>query len=369
MSEKREMEVYQPPAPVVDADVVVIGRMMAQSGYFQDAKQEAQAVVKVLAGREMGFPAVASMTGIWIIQGRVTIGANMMAGAVKRSRRYDYKVTKINDEGCWIDFYEGGVKLGESSFTRAQAVAAKTQNIDKFPRNMFFARAMSNGVKWFCPDIFLGAPVYTPDELGAAVTYDDGGNILSVNETPSLPQAASAPQKAVVHTAPEAPAAPALPDLARASSGIRSAMEKRGFTETHISWLLSEILADETLIDAAKYDALLARHKDIISNRLTVAALDTEMAFVPEDDPPAAKPAAADDFSDPFSEDAPDTSGAYPADATVTDVMTPAQRRMIGALQEQVGETTAIDGFTRQQASQLIDDLKARIGAAPVEKK
>ena len=91
-------------------------------------------------------------------------------------------------------------------------------------------------------------------------------------------------------------------------------MEKRGFTEKHVSWLLSEILADEMLTDAAKYDALLARHKDIIANRLTVAALDTEMAFVPEDDPPAS--AATDSFADPFSEDAPDASGENPAEST-----------------------------------------------------
>ena len=29
---------------------------------------------------------------------------------------------------------------------------------------MLFARAISNGVKWFCPDVFAG-PVYTPEEM------------------------------------------------------------------------------------------------------------------------------------------------------------------------------------------------------------
>ena len=37
-----------------------------------------------------------------------------------------------------------------------------------FARNMLFARAMSNGARWFTPDVF-GGPVYTPDELGAEV--------------------------------------------------------------------------------------------------------------------------------------------------------------------------------------------------------
>ena len=36
----------------------------------------------------------------------------------------------------------------------------------QFPRNMKFARAMSNGVGLHCPDLTAGTPVYTPDELG-----------------------------------------------------------------------------------------------------------------------------------------------------------------------------------------------------------
>jgi len=30
---------------------------------------------------------------------------------------------------------------------------------------MLFARAISNGVRWYCPDVFSGAAVYTPDEF------------------------------------------------------------------------------------------------------------------------------------------------------------------------------------------------------------
>lgn len=52
------------------------------------------------------------------------------------------------------------------------------------------------------------------------------------------------------------------------------------------------------------------------------------------------------------------------AGGTTADNITPAQRRMISALQEQCGDETAVDHFTRKQASQLIDTLKARIGGS-----
>jgi len=159
------------------ADTMQLGKVLAASGFFQDARGEAQAVVKVLAGRELGFGPVASMTGINIIQGRVSLSANLMASAVKRSGRYDYAVREMTDDVCDIEFFEnrGGERpwrsIGISKFTKSDALRAGTKNMDKFPRNMLFARALSNGVRWYCPDV-TGGPVYTPEELGANVNEE-----------------------------------------------------------------------------------------------------------------------------------------------------------------------------------------------------
>jgi hypothetical protein len=129
------------------ADTMSLGKLLAESGFFQDSKQAAQAAVKVLAGQEMGIGAIAAMTGINIIQGRVAISANLMASLVRRSGRYSYRVLKLDAEGCEIEFSENGRPIGVSAFTREDAAKAGTQNMGKFPRNMLFARAISNGVK------------------------------------------------------------------------------------------------------------------------------------------------------------------------------------------------------------------------------
>ena len=160
---------YQAP------DVMTLGAVLAKSGYFQDARDAAQAVVKVLAGQELGFGPIASMTGIYIVKGSVSLSANLIAASVKRGK-YNYRITELTDTACKIDFYEGKEKVGESGFTMDDAKAAGLalgENYKKFPRNMLFARAMSNGAKWFCADVF-GGPVYTPDELGAAVDGETG---------------------------------------------------------------------------------------------------------------------------------------------------------------------------------------------------
>lgn len=149
-------------------DLTLLAEVVAASGFFSDAKSKAQCAVKILAGLELGLPAFASMTGISIIQGKPSLSANLMAAMVKRSGVYDYRVRRLDDNGCEIEFFQRGESIGFSSFGAEDAVKAgiKGAMYGKYPRNMFFARAMSNGVRWYCPDLFLGASVYTPEELG-----------------------------------------------------------------------------------------------------------------------------------------------------------------------------------------------------------
>jgi hypothetical protein len=166
-----------------------LGQIMHQSGFFADARSQAQAIVKILAGAELDFGPVASMNGIYILNGRTTLSAQLVAAAIQRSGRYRYRVVEHTAESCTLDFFELEAgkreKIGTSSFSMADAHAAgldTTANWKKWPRNMLWARALTNGARWFCPDVFSGA-VYTPDELGAEV--DEEGNPIEVIEAPA----------------------------------------------------------------------------------------------------------------------------------------------------------------------------------------
>ena len=156
-------------------------KAMSASGFFADSHQAAQAIVKILAGMELGFGAFASMTGVHIIKNKPTLAANLMAAAVKRGGKYNYKVIRLDNKGCELAFYEGGAEVGRSKFDEADAKQAGLLGGDnwvKYPRNMYFARAISNGQKWYAPDIFNGVTVYTPDEMGAQV--DEEGNAVII---------------------------------------------------------------------------------------------------------------------------------------------------------------------------------------------
>lgn len=165
MAEEKAIAIVKEPFQ----ETMQIAAVFAESGFFSDTKTAAQAVVKIMAGREYGFGAFSSMTGIHIIQGKPTLSAHLMAAAIKRSGRYNYRVTRLDDKGCTIEFYDNGKLVGPpSTFTEEDAKKAKLLGKEgpwmAYPRNMYFARAMSNGAKFYCPEVFE-AGAYVEGEI------------------------------------------------------------------------------------------------------------------------------------------------------------------------------------------------------------
>lgn len=171
---------------------------MVKSGFFRDTTQVAQAAVNIMAGSELGFGPFASMTGVHIIQNKTVLSANLLAAAIKQTGRYNFRVTKHSDTECEITFYEyfngkwesAGVSVFDWEDAKKAQLVGK-DNWQKYPRNMLFARALSNGQKWYAPDVFNGATVYTPDEMGAQV--DEEGNVIDGSFAPAQPAPAPAP--------------------------------------------------------------------------------------------------------------------------------------------------------------------------------
>ena len=159
------------PMEKEDLDTIkAMASLLVASGYFteQSANRDvaiAQTVTKIIAGRELGFAPYTSVNGINIIRGNPTVSANLTAGSIKAHPRYDYRVRKMDDTEVSIEFLENGKVIGISSFSAMDAKRAGVTNLDKYPRNMLFARAISNGQKWYCPDVFFGNAVYVEGEL------------------------------------------------------------------------------------------------------------------------------------------------------------------------------------------------------------
>jgi hypothetical protein len=217
------------------------------------------------------------MSGIHIIEGKPSIGAGLMAAAVKRHPKYDYRVRKHSAAECEVEFFEGGESVGVSSFTIDDAKRAelKFQSFKgtptawaKNPRNMLFARALSNGVRWYCPDVF-DVSTYTPEELGAEV--DDEGNIIDVPsraeasvERPALaapvvesaPEPAPQPEPAQATVAPAEPAATG-PQLKKLAIVLKGQSLDRDQARSFLGWLFKRELASSTELTKAEASRVL----------------------------------------------------------------------------------------------------------------
>jgi hypothetical protein len=144
-----------------------------------DAKNPSVILAKLLAGKEMGFGPIASISGIYIISGKPAIGANLIATSIANHPRYSYKILKSDDMICEIEFFENKESIGSCKFDADEAKKAELWGKamwKKYPSDMLFARCISRGARRFTPGVFGGTPVYTPEELN--VNMDEDGRII-----------------------------------------------------------------------------------------------------------------------------------------------------------------------------------------------
>lgn len=145
---------------------MALGEVFAKSGLFPDVKTQASAVVKILAGKELGLTPFQSMASIYIVNGKLALTSQAMSSLIKKTKKYDYKVAKLDDTECSIDFYVEENKIGNSTFTFKDAAKAGLANKEvwkSYTKNMLFCRALSNGARWFMPDAICG--YYMKEEI------------------------------------------------------------------------------------------------------------------------------------------------------------------------------------------------------------
>ena len=190
-----------------------MGTVFLKSGFFSDIQDASQAVVKIMYGGELGMSPITSLMSIHIIKGKPELSANLLATLVKKSKSYDYRVKKWTDEECVIEFTQDGNLLGESKFSMSDAKRASLINPGsgwtKFPRSMLFARAISQGVRTYTPDVSSGVPVYSDGEISG----DPVVEVPAVEVGPMVtiePAALEEPEEAPVEVVPveEAPVEP-----------------------------------------------------------------------------------------------------------------------------------------------------------------
>jgi len=167
-----EVQIYTPKTMVEYQD---LGKIIAQSKMFEDVVDENRAVVRIMAGAELGFPPVYSLTKIHMVKGKIALGYEAMARLIKSSGKYRYDVDEMSRERCQLTWYElvngmNWARVLENDFSIEDAKQAGLVKDEsgwtKYPREMLFSKALSHGARVVCPEVIGGA--YTAEDFGFA---------------------------------------------------------------------------------------------------------------------------------------------------------------------------------------------------------
>lgn len=249
-------------------DLKSIAMDFAKSGYFQDAREAAQAVVKIQAGRELGLGPVYSMTHIYIVKGKIAVAAEVMGALIKRTNRYDYAVKRLDNEECILLLTDNGKEAYTSKFTMEDAKRADLIKPDsgwmKWPRAMLMSKALSQGARIVCPHVISG--IYTPEDMGLEKTSEDGEYQepkVTVIETP-VEQASSLSTQQETKT--ETPPIEMCTEPQRKK--IFASGKQMGYSEESIKHIISlrykkEHTSDLTKVEASELIEAIAAGKGV----------------------------------------------------------------------------------------------------------
>jgi hypothetical protein len=182
-----------------------VAESLQLSGLFKDVKKAEQAFAKMVIGRDLGMSPAQAMLGLHAAEGGFMVHYAML-GHFIRSRAdegYDFRPgwlklqPKVNvpnqpdepehrvaiwadeedpvDErevvGAFVEFTIHGKVVGLSRYTIEDAKTAGLIKSDPRSgwnanrRNLLRARCLSNGVKWYVPEVLGGLPIYVEGEL------------------------------------------------------------------------------------------------------------------------------------------------------------------------------------------------------------
>jgi hypothetical protein len=165
--------------PAVWEMITSIAPTVHQSRLFAGINSPEQAAVVMLKGLELGFNLTASFEYIEMISSKASLKPQGALALIHRSRNFDLKVSDGQDYcEVWMRRRDTGFEY-TSRFGLAEAQQAglvkKDGGYDKYPADMFRARAIARCARVVAPDVLAGLYLTTElqiDDTGVPVDDD-----------------------------------------------------------------------------------------------------------------------------------------------------------------------------------------------------
>src|SRR5205809_897922 len=166
-------------------------------------------------GRAVGIEPMIALQNITMIDGKAGASA-LLIGALLRRGGYDVSAEyTANDQACVVTISKAGKVTGRGTFSmenaRRAGLVREGSGWVKYPRDMLYARALTQAARTGAQDAMLGMS-YTSEELSPEVTVDEDGQVTG--EIP-LAQASVETQAALEAASVEAATDPEAPESVR----------------------------------------------------------------------------------------------------------------------------------------------------------
>lgn len=266
-------------------DTIRLATALAKSGYYKDIRDAAQGVVKLQIAKEMGL-GMRGISDIHIVEGKPTLSYALILSKVRMftgplgTDRYSFRYLQRTDEIVEIEWLINGDSVGTSKCDTSDAKRmglSGRSTWQKYPRQMRTARAVTEGVTAFMPEV-IGGSIYTPDELSDGSPL---GSQIAGGESGSLPATvaslATLPPALTIKT-PDEIAQTMVDEIVSTMSGAEETLEGEviDYTDT---WISACKAFFETNIDhKADYAALLSSAGYLPEGTLTAKVVFSTLA-------------------------------------------------------------------------------------------
>ena len=130
-----------------------------------------EAAIKLLFCFEYGLPLSVANQGLYVVNKRLAVMGQICASRIRMHPDYDYKIENHDEKGCTVIVFRHEEEIGRATFNEKDAKRAELLDKDnwkKYPKDMYFNRAIARAQRWYAPDA-LSLPIYSAEEQDAEV--------------------------------------------------------------------------------------------------------------------------------------------------------------------------------------------------------
>jgi hypothetical protein len=166
-SESHAIESRATLEPQSMADARALAKIAVDSRFFA-VKSEAEALVILMTGRDLGLSSMQALRGIYVVQGKPVLSADLMVAAVISSDKCEYwQSIESTPERCTIETKRRGAR-GPVRKTWTAEDARRAELTGKgtwkqYPAQMLRHRCAADLAREVYSDLLLG--IYSPDEI------------------------------------------------------------------------------------------------------------------------------------------------------------------------------------------------------------